>query len=131
MPTTTSTTTCPDCDGCIGSISVKSRTLPYHCSKMFIPKFQYGVCAGGCFCQFENFTILTVPTHGTLKIGSDVVEANDELTLLQDGTMTYQAESGYSGNDSFTWNVVLSCGTSATGTVNIIVQECSSSPCCT
>ncbi len=50
-----------------------------------------------------NYTILTLPTHGTLFVGGTAVTVNQILTTAQVGTLTYDPVGSFIGNDAFTF----------------------------
>ncbi len=52
----------------------------------------------------KSVTIVSVPTHGTLKLGNATVSAGENITLSSLANLTYTSSQDFLGADSFQWN---------------------------
>jgi hypothetical protein len=52
----------------------------------------------------QKIKITSLPTHGTLKLGTTAVTLNQEIVAGSIGTLTYIPTTGFSGADTFGWN---------------------------
>jgi len=50
-----------------------------------------------------SYTVLTLPSHGTLSVGGTAITAGQILTLAQASALTYDPDGSFIGNDSFTF----------------------------
>ena len=57
-----------------------------------------------------SYTVLTLPTHGTLFVGGVVATAGQILTLVQVTTLTYDPNGTFTGNDTFTFTATDNSG---------------------
>jgi FKBP-type peptidyl-prolyl cis-trans isomerase 2 len=81
--------------------------------------------------SFQGIEIVTVPTHGTLTIGSVVVAAGTTISVGSLGNITYTPNADYSGSDSFEWNATDYMGnltdanafTASNSTVTLTIQQ--------
>jgi gliding motility-associated-like protein len=58
-----------------------------------------------------SYTVLTLPTYGTLFVGGVAVNAGQILTLAQATMLTYDPNGTFTGNDTFTFTATDNSGT--------------------
>ena len=131
----TTTTFAPDAPVSVTASVEASTKTEYDvcCDPVAIEPVIFSICSRGTVF-FTNVTVLTVPTNGTLYIGSEEVEANDTLTKQENGLLVYKrtidsdAEDGIqpADTDTFTLRVTTTGGNSNTITVtmNLLETEC-------
>jgi hypothetical protein len=52
----------------------------------------------------KKIQITSLPTQGTLKLGTTPVALNQEIAVGAIGTLSYTPDAGYTGSDSFDWD---------------------------
>ncbi|MCC4924055.1 Ig-like domain-containing protein, partial [Flavobacterium chungbukense] len=57
-----------------------------------------------------SYTIITLPSHGTLALNGTAVAAGQVLTPAQAGQLTYAPNGSFSGNDTFTFTATDNSG---------------------
>ncbi|MFC0778551.1 Ig-like domain-containing protein, partial [Flavobacterium sp. HJSW_4] len=69
-----------------------------------------------------NYTVVTLPAHGTLALSGTAVTVNQILTPLEVAMLTYDPSGSFTGNDTFTFIATDDLGAdSAPATITIIV----------
>ena len=53
--------------------------------------------------SIASYTVLTLPSHGTLSVGGTAITAGQILTLAQASALAYDPDGSFIGNDSFTF----------------------------
>lgn len=78
----------------------------------------------GCAGAVTQWQIKSLPSHGTLY--ESMVALDDEDTLTDPDELTYIPTTEYTGQDSFTFQVTDSTGTSNIATVTLVVEAAAS-----
>ncbi|WP_262487580.1 tandem-95 repeat protein [Chitinophaga rupis] len=73
--------------------------------------------------------VVTLPTHGTLKLNGTTITAGQEIVAADLANITYTPDADFNGSDSFTWNGSDGTAYAATSAaVNITVTPANDAP---
>ena len=75
-----------------------------------------------------SYTVLTLPTHGTLFVGGIAMTAGQVLTLVQVASLTYDPSGTFTGNDTFTFTVTDNSGATDPSPATITIPIGNNSP---